>query len=84
MTNTETLFPIDAELTTQQAADFLNVSLPFFIHLLDEEKISSQKVGAHRRVLFQDLQDYKERDTAKRLQILAELTEQAQQLDMGY
>jgi excisionase family DNA binding protein len=81
---TNTVFPFDAELTAQQAADFLNVSLPFLVRLLDEGKISFQKFGAHRRVLFQDVQDYKEWDTAKRLRILAELTEQSQRLDMGY
>jgi len=79
-----TLIPIEAELTTQQAADYLNVSRPFLIQLLEKERIPFRKVGSHRRILFKDLQDYKERDTTERLRVMAKLTEQAQQLNMGY
>lgn len=82
--NAVTLIPVETEMTTQQAADFLNVSRPFFVRLLDEEKIPCRKVGTHRRILFRDLQDYKERDTTERLRVLAKLTDQAQQLNMGY
>ncbi len=72
---TISIIPQQQELTTQQAADFLNVSRPYLIKLLEHDEIPHIKVGSHRRVRFDDLMKYKEQRDMKRREGLKELTQ---------
>lgn len=67
------MIPVNAALTTQEAADLLNVSRPFLIKLLEEGKIPFHKVGRHRRVKAEDLFSYKDERDRARAAALAEM-----------
>lgn len=79
-----TVYSRPLELSTQEAADELNVTHPYLITLLEAGKIPFQLEGDHRRVDLYDLLAYKRQDDEERLKALGELVAQAQELDMGY
>jgi excisionase family DNA binding protein len=78
------LIPSDSELSTQQAADMLNVSRPHLVKLLEQGALPFKKVGSHRRVQLADLLAYEAQHAAHQAQHLHFLAEQAQALNLGY
>ncbi|MEU8616973.1 helix-turn-helix domain-containing protein [Streptomyces sp. NPDC048623] len=76
------IVPSDAELTTQQAADMLNVSRPFLIGLLEAGEIQYRTVGSHRRITASSLLEYQRKDDHRRRQVATELTQLGQEMGM--
>jgi len=81
--NAVTLMPHHAELTTQEAADLLNISRPFLVRLLEEGQLPHHKVGTHRRVRFADLMMYKRHRDAESEVALRELAALSQDMNLG-
>ena len=80
--NSITLIPMDKELTTQQAADLLNVSRPYLIKLLENNEISYRKTGSHRKILMQDLMEYREKRNDNRKTKIEKLSQLSQEFNL--
>jgi len=74
--------PVDKALTTQEAADILNVSRPYLIKLLEAGEIPFTKVGSHRRVQIEDIMAYKHQRDAERNRALDRLTALNQEMGL--
>ena len=81
---TISIVPSNSEISTQQAADLLNVSRPHLVKLLNAQKIPFKKVGSHRRVLLKDIKNYEKVLAKERETQLDFLSKQAQELNLGY
>lgn len=81
---TVSIVPSNSEVSTQQAADMLNVSRPHLVKILETKKIPFKKVGSHRRILLKDITSYKKQLAKQREAQLDFLSQQAQDLNLGY
>jgi len=79
-----TLIPSDTVISTQQAADILNISRPHLVKLLEDGKIPFKKVGTHRRIELKNIVLYENKLKKNRKEKLNFLVKQAQELNLGY
>ena len=78
------VLPIQSDLTLHQAAEILDVSVPYLAGLLDDGEIPYRTEGNRRIMKLQDILDYESRNIEERKAVLAELVADAQELNMGY
>jgi len=80
--NAVAVVPVSAELTTQQAADLLNVSRPHLIKLLEQGELNFRMVGTHRKLPARDVLNYRDKTTAKRREALTQMGDIDQDLGL--
>ncbi|WP_026123584.1 helix-turn-helix domain-containing protein [Nocardiopsis chromatogenes] len=71
--------PHNTMLTTQEAADLLDISRPTLVRRLSEGEIPFTMRGRHRRVLLRDVLDYQERTRRERRRVLDEMAAEAEE-----
>jgi excisionase family DNA binding protein len=81
LSNGQALGPLDAVMSTQEAADAIGVSRPTLVKLLESGEITFTKPGRHRRVQLRDLRDYQQRVRQRRREELAAMTQEAAEDD---
>lgn len=78
------LMPTEQELTTVEAARFLNVSRPFVIKEMEAGHLPHRKVGSHRRIALEDLLAYAQKMRAQQAGALDRLADNARELGLDY
>ena len=73
-----TVAPYEALLTTQEAAEYLGISRPTLVKLLEQRVIPFETRGRHRRVTLRDLVDYQDRFRVERIRTLREIAREGQ------
>lgn len=78
------LMPAESELTTVEAAHFLNVSRPFVIKEMEAGRLPYRKVGTHRRVTLNNLMIYEREMRQQQEQALERMADNARELGLDY
>jgi len=78
------LMPQKHELTTQDAANFLNVSRPFVINEIEAGNLKCRLVGTHRRIEFEELRRYQAEQKQKSERALQDLTKLSEDLGLEF
>ena len=77
-----TVAPLNARLTTQEAADFLGISRPTLVRMLEVGKLPMTKPGRHRFVMLRDLLEFREKERLTRLEALGRMVVAAEEVDL--
>ena len=78
------LMPTEQELTTVEAANFLNVSRPFVVKEMEDGRLAHRKVGTHRRIALEDLMAYTQKMRGQQAGALERLAQNARELGLEY